>query len=44
MKNSNIMALALALRNIEAGQAVKIPAMTGSELRQLLAWLAVLSV
>jgi hypothetical protein len=30
MKNSNIMALALALRNIEAGQAVKIPAMTGS--------------
>jgi hypothetical protein len=30
MKNSNIMALALALRNIEAGQAVKIPAMTAT--------------
>lgn len=38
------MGLALALRNVGAGQAVKIPAMTGSELRQLLAWLAVLNV
>ena len=42
MKNSNIMALALALRNVEAGQAVKIPAMTGQQLRQLLAWLEAL--
>ncbi|HHS9995447.1 hypothetical protein [Klebsiella pneumoniae] len=42
MKNSNIMALALAFRNVEAGQAVKIPAMTGCQLRQLLAWLEVL--
>lgn len=42
MKNSNIMALALALCNVGAGQAVKVPAMTGLELRQLLAWLEVL--
>ncbi|MFU7833278.1 hypothetical protein [Raoultella planticola] len=44
MQNSSIMALALALRNVEAGQAVKVPAMTGQQLRQLLAWLAVLRV
>ena len=44
MPNSSIMALALALRNIEAGQAVKIPAMTGQQLRQLLAWLEALKI
>ncbi|VFS66742.1 hypothetical protein [Raoultella terrigena] len=42
MQNSSIMALALALRNVEAGQAVKIPAMSGQQLRQLLAWLEAL--
>ncbi|ENU0751987.1 hypothetical protein P2111_000398 [Klebsiella michiganensis] len=42
MKNSNIMALALALRNIEAGQAVKIPVMTGSQLHLLMMWLQAL--
>ena len=42
MKNSNIMALALALRNVEAGRAVKVPAMTGDQFRQLLAWLEAL--
>ena len=42
MKNNNIMALVLALRNVEAGQAVKVPAMTGQQLRQLLAWLEAL--
>ena len=42
MKNSSIMALALALRNVGAGQAVKVPAMTGDQFRQLLAWLEVL--
>lgn len=30
MQNSNIMALALALCNVEQGQAVKVPAMAGS--------------
>mgnify|MGYP005925425519 CR=1 FL=1 len=30
MKNSNIMALPLALCNVEQGQAVKVPAMAGS--------------
>ena len=35
------MGLALALRNAGAGQAVRIPAMTRSELRQLLAVLSV---
>ncbi|HFN5979896.1 TPA: hypothetical protein ACHFOL_003916 [Klebsiella pneumoniae] len=42
MSNSSIMGLALALRNVEAGQAVKVPAMTGNQLRQLLAWLEAL--
>ncbi|HCC2888493.1 TPA: hypothetical protein M4196_002138 [Klebsiella variicola] len=42
MSNSSIMGLALALRNVEAGQAVKVPAMTGQQLRQLLAWLEAL--
>ncbi|MHB5452689.1 hypothetical protein [Klebsiella pneumoniae] len=30
MQNSNIMALPLALCNVEQGQAVKVPAMAGS--------------
>ncbi|MBL0793011.1 MULTISPECIES: hypothetical protein [Klebsiella] len=30
MQNSSIMALALALCNVEQGQAVKVPAMAGS--------------
>ncbi|EOE1793125.1 hypothetical protein [Citrobacter freundii] len=42
MPNQHIMALALALCNAERGQAVKVPAMTGSQLSQLLAWLEVL--
>ncbi|HBX3306360.1 hypothetical protein DMQ72_10550 [Klebsiella quasipneumoniae] len=42
MQNNHIMALALALCNAGAGQAVKVPAMTGGQLRQLLAWLEVL--
>lgn len=42
MPNNRIMALALALCNAGAGQAVKVPAMTGGQLRQLLAWLEAL--
>lgn len=44
MQNSSIMALALALRNRANGRRVKIPAMTGMELRQLLAWLEALKI
>jgi hypothetical protein len=36
MQNSSIMALALALCNAERGQAVKVPAMTGSQLHLLM--------
>jgi len=39
MQNSSIMALALALCNVERGQAVKVPAMTGSQLKLLMQWL-----
>lgn len=42
MSNSSIMGLALALRNVGASLAVKVPAMTGQQLRQLLEWLEVL--
>lgn len=33
------MALALAMCNVERGQAVKVPAMTGSQLHLLMMWL-----
>ena len=36
MKNSNIMALPLALCKVEDGRRVKVPAMTGSQLKALL--------
>ncbi|XVB01527.1 hypothetical protein ACOIPZ_04250 [Citrobacter freundii] len=42
MQNSSIMALALALCNAERGQAVKVPAMTGSQLHLLMMWLRAL--
>jgi len=42
MPNSSIMALALALCNVERGQAVKVPAMTGSQLHLLMMWLRAL--
>lgn len=42
MQNSSIMALALALCNVERGQAVKVPAMTGSQLHLLMMWLQAL--
>ncbi|EKS57213.1 hypothetical protein ACVTGW_24185 [Citrobacter freundii] len=42
MQNSSIMALALALCNAEQGQAVKVPAMTGSQLHLLMMWLRAL--
>lgn len=42
MQNSSIMGLALALRNRASGKGVKVPVMTGCQLRQLLAWLEVL--
>ncbi|VTO32477.1 Uncharacterised protein [Klebsiella quasipneumoniae] len=42
MQNSSIMALALAVCNVEAGRTVRIPAMSGYQFRQLLAWLEVL--
>ncbi|HAU5696219.1 TPA: hypothetical protein JD339_04305 [Citrobacter freundii] len=42
MQNSSIMALALALCNAERGQAVKVPAMTGSQLHLLMMWLQAL--
>ncbi|ROS22574.1 hypothetical protein EDF79_3083 [Raoultella terrigena] len=42
MPNSSIMALALALCNVERGQAVKVPAMTGSQLHLLMMWLQVI--
>jgi hypothetical protein len=40
MQNSSIMALALALCNLEAGRRVKVPAMTGQHL--LMMWLRAL--
>ncbi|TXU75316.1 hypothetical protein D4N05_11300 [Klebsiella oxytoca] len=42
MSNHHIMALALALCNVERGQAVKVPAMTGSQLHLLMMWLRAL--
>jgi len=42
MPNQHIMALALALRNVEAGRRVKVPAMTGSQLHLLMMWLQAL--
>ncbi|WP_333719387.1 hypothetical protein, partial [Citrobacter freundii] len=42
MQNSSIMALALALCNAERSQAVKVPAMTGSQLHLLMMWLQAL--
>lgn len=42
MQNSSIMALALAMCNVERGQAVKVPAMTGSQLHLLMMWLQAL--
>jgi len=42
MQNKGIMALALALRNVEQGQAVKVPTMTVSQFRLLMMWLRAL--
>ncbi|HBW0854210.1 hypothetical protein QLG20_04010 [Klebsiella variicola] len=48
MSNSHIMALALRLNNAKGAEGagdirgVRIPALTGHQLRQLLAWLEVL--
>lgn len=46
MQNNHIMALALRLNNAkgvdEGVRGVRIPALTGKQLRQLLAWLEVL--
>ena len=42
MPNQHIIALALALCNVERGQAVKVPAMTGSQLHLLMMWLRAL--
>jgi hypothetical protein len=42
MSNQHIMALALALCNVEQGRAVKVPAMTGSQLHLLMMWLRAL--
>ena len=42
MQNSSIMALALALCNVEAGRRVKVPAMTGQQLHLLMMWLGAL--
>lgn len=42
MPNQHIMALALALCNVEAGRRVKVPAMTGSQLHLLMMWLQAL--
>ncbi|HAS1481821.1 hypothetical protein ASU91_10215 [Enterobacter hormaechei subsp. steigerwaltii] len=42
MQNHHIMALALALRNVQAGRRVKVPAMTGSQLHLLMMWLQAL--
>ncbi|MDI6568926.1 hypothetical protein RRW91_18455 [Klebsiella grimontii] len=42
MQNSSIMALALALCKVEQGQAVKLPAITGSQLHLLMMWLQAL--
>ncbi|HBX2031920.1 hypothetical protein SQ56_22210 [Klebsiella variicola] len=44
MSNSNIMALALRLNNRASVDRVRIPVMTGLELRILLEWLSVLRV
>lgn len=42
MQNSNIMRLALALCKVEAGRWVKVPAMTGSQLKALLDYIRAL--
>ena len=42
MPNSSIMALALAMCNVEAGRRVKVPAMTGSQLKALLDYIRAL--
>ncbi len=42
MQNSSIMALALALCNVERGQPVKVPAMKGSQLKALLDYIRAL--
>ncbi|MCU8697762.1 hypothetical protein [Enterobacter cloacae] len=38
MQNSSIMALPLALCNVEQGQPVKVPAMTGKKFHFLMKW------
>ena len=42
MQNSGIMAVALALCKIEDGRRVKVPAMTGSQLKALLDYIRAL--
>ncbi|GHK14945.1 hypothetical protein KPZU02_39040 [Klebsiella pneumoniae] len=42
MQNSGIMALALALCKVEDGRRVKVPAMTGSQLKALLDYIRAL--
>ncbi|HBX7659967.1 hypothetical protein CWM87_12265 [Klebsiella pneumoniae] len=42
MQNSNIMALPLALCKVEDGRRVKVPAMTGSQLKALLDYIRAL--
>lgn len=42
MPNQHIMALARALCKVEAGRRVKVPAMTGSQLKALLDYIRAL--